>query len=42
MRLGHLLSFAVVLGARYFQIAAIDVPEPTCDTLLNSLVLRTG
>jgi len=38
MRVGHLLVFTVVLAARYFQLAGMDVPEPTCDTLLDSLI----
>ena len=35
MRLGHLLIFAVVIGARYFVILAMGEETPTCANLLD-------
>jgi hypothetical protein len=35
MRIGHMLIFAVVLGARYFAIMSMAVDPPNCDNLLS-------
>ena len=35
MRIGHMLIFAVVLGARYFAIMSLAVDPPNCDNVLS-------